>query len=30
VLNLRKIVDILTSFRHCLKLIGTPALKNMM
>jgi hypothetical protein len=30
VLNLRKFVDVQTSFRHCLKIVGTPALENMM
>jgi hypothetical protein len=28
VLNLRKFVDFQTSFRHCLKIVGTPILKN--
>jgi hypothetical protein len=30
VLNLRKFVDDQTSFRHCLKIVGTPALEIMM
>jgi hypothetical protein len=27
VLNLRKIVDVQTPFKHCLKIVGTPILK---
>jgi hypothetical protein len=27
VLNLRKFVDVQTTFRHCLKIVGTPVLK---
>jgi hypothetical protein len=29
VLNLRKFIDVQTSFRHCLKIVGTPALEIM-
>jgi hypothetical protein len=29
VLNLRKIVDVQTSFKHCLKIVRTPVLKNL-
>jgi hypothetical protein len=28
VLNLRKFVDVQTPFKHCLKIVGTPVLKN--
>jgi hypothetical protein len=28
VLNLRKFVDVQTPFDHCLKIVGTPVLKN--
>jgi hypothetical protein len=29
VLNLRKIVDVQTPFKHCLKIVRTPVLKNL-
>jgi hypothetical protein len=29
VLNLRKFVDVQTPFRHCLKIVRTPVLKNL-
>jgi hypothetical protein len=29
VLNLRKFVDVQTSFKHCLKIVKTPVLKNL-
>jgi hypothetical protein len=29
VLNLRKFVDVETSFKHCLKIVRTPVLKNL-
>jgi hypothetical protein len=28
VLNLRKFVDVQIPFKHCLKIVGTPVLKN--
>jgi hypothetical protein len=29
VLNLRKFIDVQTSFKHCLKIVRTPVLKNL-
>jgi hypothetical protein len=29
VLNLRKFVDVQNSFKHCLKIVRTPVLKNL-
>jgi hypothetical protein len=29
VLNLRKFVDVQTTFKHCLKIVRTPVLKNL-
>jgi hypothetical protein len=29
VLNLRKFVDVQTPFKHCLKIVRTPVLKNL-
>jgi hypothetical protein len=29
VLNLRKIVDVQNPFKHCLKIVRTPVLKNL-